>query len=430
MRIAPVLLLVLFGCASPPTLPPVPAHSLPLLERPGQEYRTPRAGEGFRTEVLGEDIAVQPRDRRTVSAWDAGAAFVAPGLSEAEALPFASLFFWRRPDEDTFLRAVVVGVYNEIYASKSSQPFRPFEGIFTLNSYTVPVDQAEYVDGRRIDEEELLWGRIHPGLGFGYREDLDEPGQTDNMLAVSLLAEPGFLYFEEGRDTASNFDEPRDTFEGRAHFQVRLDALERNLLELPHRGIAMGTDLVYGHRARWNDWGTDGKESAETGRDFVAYSGYMLGVGGIPFVANERHRLLGSLHGGAADSVDRFSAFRIGGGPSGDEYEALARPVLPGALIEEYPISHYAIAIGEYRYEPIFFAFLSLRTSIAYVERDRDLGREISDRDDFLYSIGSRLTSGFFFKTRLQLDYNYNTGVLRRGEFGGHEVVFHVSGSF
>jgi len=430
MRFSTVFLALLAGCAAPPKPPAIPPHSLPPLEVPGKEYRTPRAGEGFRTEVLGEEIAVQPRDRRSVTAWDLGGAFVAPGLSEAEALPFASLFFWRRPDEDTFVRAVVVGVYNEVIAAKSGQPFRPFEGIFTLNSYTVPVDQAEYVDGKRIDEEELLWGRVHPGLGFGYREDLDEPGQTDNMLAVSLLAEPGALYFEEGSDTAKNFIAPRDTLEGRGHFQVRLDALERNLLELPHRGIAMGSDLVYGHRARWSDWGIDGKESAETGRDFVAFSGYMIGAGGIPFVSGDRHRILGSIHGGAGDSVDRFSAFRIGGGPTGDEYEALARPVLPGALIEEFATSHYGIAVGEYRYEPIFFVYLSLRTSVSFVERDRNLGRETSDRDDFLYSIGGRLTSGFFLNTRLQLDYNYNTGVLRRGEFGGHEVVVHISGSF
>jgi hypothetical protein len=265
---------------------------------------------------------------------------------------------------------------------------------------------------------------------LGFREDLDEPGQADNMLAVSLLAEPGYLYFQEGHDTADNFREPRDTFEGRGHFQVRLDAFERNLLELPHLGIAMGSDLVYGHRARWRDWGMDSRESAETGRDFVSFSGYMLGAGGIPFIDSERHRILGSIHGGAADSVDRFSAFRLGGGPVGDEYESLARPIMPGALIEEYATSHYAVAVAEYRYELIFFAFVSLRTSISYVDRDRNLGREMSNRDDFLYSIGGRWTSGFLFNTRLQLDYNYNTGVLRRGEFGGHEVVVHFSGSF
>lgn len=421
---------LLAGCSSTPPKPPVPPHALPLLVKPGEEYRTPRAGEGFRTEVFDQEVAVQPRDRRSVTAWDLGAAAVAPGVSEAEVLPFASLFLWRRPDEDTFLRAVVVGVYNEIFASKSGQPFRPFEGILTLNTYTVPFEQAEYLEGKRVDDEELYWGRVHPGFGFGYREDLDEPGENDNMIAVSMLAEPGYLYFDEGRDTARNFVDPQDTFEGRGHFQVRLDAMERNLLELPHRGIVMGSDLVYGHRARWDDWGLDRRESSQTGRDFVFFTGYMLGAAGLPFIDNDRHRILGSIHGGAGDSLDRFSGLRVGGGPTGDEYEALSRPIIPGALMEEFVTNHYAIAVGEYRYEPLFFAFLSVRSSIAYVDRDRDTGSDASGKQDFLYSIGGRLTSGFFFNSRLQLDYNYNTGVIRHGEFGGHEVVVHLSGSF
>ena len=43
---------------------------------------------------------------------------------------------------------------------------------------------------------------------------------------------------------------------------------------------------------------------------------------------------------------------------------------------------------------------------------------------------GGRVTTGFLFKTRLQLDYNYSTGVVRRGEFGGHEVTVHISRNF
>ena len=39
-------------------------------------------------------------------------------------------------------------------------------------------------------------------------------------------------------------------------------------------------------------------------------------------------------------------------------------------------------------------------------------------------------TTGFLFETLLQLDYNYNFGVLRRGDYGGNEVTFHVSKSF
>ena len=45
-------------------------------------------------------------------------------------------------------------------------------------------------------------------------------------------------------------------------------------------------------------------------------------------------------------------------------------------------------------------------------------------------SLGAQLTTGFFFETRLQVDYNYNFDVIRNGNRGGNELVVHVSGSF
>jgi hypothetical protein len=41
-----------------------------------------------------------------------------------------------------------------------------------------------------------------------------------------------------------------------------------------------------------------------------------------------------------------------------------------------------------------------------------------------------RITTGFLFKTQLQLDYNYNFDVIREGDRGGSEVIVHVSTSF
>ena len=184
-----ILFWVLAGCRSAEQFPEVPEEQLRKLD--DGEYRTPRAGEGFRTEVFGQQVKVEPRDRRNLSAWDAGLAAVAPGITNSELLPFASLFFWRRPDEDTFLRAVVVGVYDDIFFSKSAESLRPWEGILTFNNLTVPFDQADHVDGVRIDDEELLWGRVRPGFGFGYRRQLEKPGHNDNMVAVSLIGEPG-----------------------------------------------------------------------------------------------------------------------------------------------------------------------------------------------------------------------------------------------
>jgi hypothetical protein len=147
-------------------------------------------------------------------------------------------------------------------------------------------------------------------------------------------------------------------------------------------------------------------------------------------LGDDRHRLIGSIHGGTGDSLDRFSGLRVGGGPRLEDYEGLSRPLIPGAFTEEFTTSHYTVVVGEYRWEALFFTYLSLRGSAAYVDRDRLKSGEIERRDDILTSVGGRLTTGFFLRTRLQLDYNYNFQVIRKGEHGGHEVVVLLSGAF
>jgi hypothetical protein len=426
------------GCGSTgsreadPDAQPAAGAELRHLHEEGKEYRTPRAGEGFRTEVAGEEVTVPPRDRSTNTSWDVGAAFVAPGVEDQTVLPFASAYLWRRPDRDTFFRGVIVGLYNDLVFAKSAEQVRPLEGILAFTNYTIPLDQAEYVDGERIEDEEVTWGWVRPAFGFGIRDDLEHPGGNDNMFALSLLAEPSFVYFDDGRDTSDAFVVPEETFEPRAHLQMRFDALERNLLELPHSGFSMGGDAVYGYRAGWEDWGTNAEEDAGDTRDYGLFSGFITAAGGVPFVRDDRHRLVGSVHGGTAVDADRFSAFRVGGGPSpnGEEYEGQARAIIPGAFIEEFTTSRYAVLLGEYRWEPIFFLYLSLRGSVAFLERARFRDGGIREQDDVLGSVGTRITTGFFFETRLQVDYNWNAGVIRDGRFGGHEVVFHISGQF
>jgi hypothetical protein len=263
--------------------PDIPDHALPPLEPAGKEYHTPLAGEGFQTEVFGEHVPVQPRDRRSVTAWDAGAVGLIPGITGSEVTPFASLFFWRRPDEDTFLRAVVVGVYDEVFFSKSAQPFRPFEGVLTFNNLTVPIAQAEQVDGKRVDEEELLWGTIRPGIGFGYRNDLEEPGHVDNMLAVTLTMEPGYMYFDDGKGGRQLL--VRRTRSSARPLPGRLDAMGATRSSLPpgHR---------HGQRPRvrasvnWEDWGLNGTEAASEGR--TTSSAATWWARRVPF-ASDRH---------------------------------------------------------------------------------------------------------------------------------------------
>jgi hypothetical protein len=400
------------------------------LQEEGKEYHTPRAGEGFRTEVFGHLVEEQPRDRRRISAWDLGMAAVAPGVPGEEITPFFSTFFWRHPDDLTFLRAVVLGVYDEIYYAKSAEKIKPLEAVVTFDNYTVPIARREVIDGVRRKDEELSWGYARAGFGLGLRKQLEHPGHNDNMAAVALTFEPGYLYFDDGRKSAPGFVQPTDTFEGRAHLRLRLDKMERNLMEQAHSGYALGGDFLYGRRAEWKDWGIAASRDASSTRQYTSTSAYLVGASGVPFVESERHRLVGSLHAGIGDDLDRFSGFRIGGGPSGEEYESISRAVLPGALIEEFVTNRYAIGLGEYRWEPIFFTYLSVRSSVSYIRRQRERDGQRTDSDDVLASLGGRITTGFFFRTQLQLDYNYNTGVIRQGEFGGHEVVVHVSREF
>ncbi len=402
--------------------------TLRALEAPGEAYRSPLAGEGFYTRVFGRDVTVEPRDRRRVSAWDAGLVSIVPRVGDVNTFPFASLYLWRRPDEDTLLRVVTIGLYNDIYYAKSTESLGPFEGILTLNSFTSPAAQAESLEGEQIDDEELYWGNIRPGVGLGYRKSLEWPGHQDNMFALSLIGEPGFLYFDSAHETSPAYIEPQDTFEGRLRLLARLDLLERNLLELPHRGLATGGELGHGYRADWDDWGIHGRESGND-PDYVYVTGYIVGSCQVPFLGNDRHHLVGSFHGGVGDGLDRFSGLRIGGGPTGEDYEAISRATIPGATLDEFQTERYAVAIAEYRWEPIFFTFLSVRASVAHVDRERLRDGGIERQDDVLTSIGCRITTGFVFSTRLQLDYNYQTGVLRDGDHGGHEVVLHLSGN-
>src|SRR5206468_587995 len=64
-----------------------------------ESYRTVRAGESFRTSLFGYDASIEPRDRRSTSALDLGVAGYIRAPEGARAIPFGSLYFWRRPDE-------------------------------------------------------------------------------------------------------------------------------------------------------------------------------------------------------------------------------------------------------------------------------------------------------------------------------------------
>lgn len=406
------------------------SSDLPQLSS-GAAYRTPRAGEGFRTEVLGYDVRVMPRDRRTTAAWDLSLALYDPAPEDQELVPIGVVNFWDHKEEGSLLRAQVSVVYNDIFWSSPMARPGPAEKVLVLESFTVPVVQADLVDGRAMDREELLWGYVRPGFGLGLRRNV-APGHEDNMAAVDFTLEPGYLYFRKGSDTSPDFVVPRNVFLARAHLQFRYDGLERNLLELPHEGIAAGFDLISGHRFNWQSWGTLAREDTGMGRNYTSCTGYFLAAGGIPGIESDRHRLIGVLHGGTGHHLDRFSARRIGGGPNpmGEEYGITHDPVLPGAAVQEFFPEHYLLLTAEYRWEAAFFAYLGINATVARLDRVRTTPAGFVSRTDGFRSVGARVTSGFLFQTRLQLAYNYNYDVVRKGAYGGHEVVVSVARSF
>ncbi len=408
------------------------ACALLLAPRPvpaDEPYRTPLAGEAFRTTVLGREVDVAPRDRRRVDAWDLGLELNQPPPQDERVLPFGSLYFWRHPDAEQLDYAIVSGVYDDVRLERALGG-SPAQGVLTFFNYTLPVDQTELVDGRSQQDQSLLWGVVRGGVGLGYRTQI-APGEQDNLFAASLTVEPGYLYFHRGGDAAADFEAPQDTFELRGHLSLRGDALQRNLLELPHRGFAFGGDATIGRRFNWDDWGIEDQQSASATRDPWLVTGYALAAGGVPFVPSERHRLIGSLHAGVGGHLDRFSSPRIGGGPDGTDYTSVERVIVPGAAIEEFLPHHYVVAVAEYRFEPIFFVYLGLRASAGWLDLEtRDGSGGTRRQDGFVTSIGGRLTTGFFFQTRLQLDYAYSPDIVRRGGRGGNEVVLHVSREF
>jgi hypothetical protein len=421
---------------------PAASEELRTLDPSSPDYRTPRAGEGFRTKIFGRDVEVPERDRRSTSAWDVGIAGSVPWPDANALRPFGSVYLFRRPDPDHFFRGTLVLLYDELIYGHALSEGNPFELVLGFENYTIPADQADYYDGEKITHESVTWGYVRGAAGLGYRRQIHpgflaprfaeavDPQKPDNMFSASLTFEPKYLYFKEGKDVSSDFTSPESGAELAGRFQLRMDALERNLLDLAHRGVAGGIDALQGWRPSWEDWGRDQREQAGDGKAPRSLAAYGVLAGGVPGLS-ERHRLIGYGYAGLGGNLDRFSAPRMGGGPSGDEFGALSRPLVPGAALREFYPDHYAIGIAEYRYELFFFTYLSARASVAGLDRDR-----ISDSGDFhrendvLTSVGGRITSGFLFSTRIQLDYNYNFDVVRDDDHGASEIVFHISRSF
>ncbi|MGH7258145.1 MAG: hypothetical protein ACREIM_07185 [Nitrospiraceae bacterium] len=396
------------------------------------EQPTPEAGQEYRTKLFGEEVYVPPRDRRSVTAASFGTQLIPNGPSQLEVLPFGALYVWRNwDDENRRFRGTFSIAVNDLIYTIGLKRHPNWSLVFTLNNFIVPIGRSEYVEGQRISQSEIEWNYIFGGAGFSYRLPV-HPFSQDSAVNISLTYEPGYRWFAGTGQTSRQYIVPKDTYEGRIHFKIRADSLTRNLMELPHQGFTMGGDVMYGHRARWSQWGGPPFDTPDfkNERTYTSATAYVLFANGLPFVESEKHRLMTSVHGGIGKDLDRFSAFRLPGRPTGYEWEAVSLPMIHGVAFNELFPRRYAVANLQYRYEALFFLFPYLEATWGLVERPRftpDGG--IKNVTDSMPAVGGGIVSGAPWKSQIELNYSYNFGIFRDPggappTKGGHGMFF------
>ncbi len=411
------LLASFFTCGlSPCEAAPEGGDSECLVDIP---YHTPLAGEAYATTFLGRTISIPSRNRDNIRSLTLGANFYTPDVGGDTALPIAALFF-RHQWENWWLRSVIGVFVNEVDVARNIGRFQLL-GHFENN--TVPFADTEVKDGKEVKTSSVTWGTVTGWLGAGIRIPV-APSQSDNDLRLQLYYQGGYFYDKRTSDTGPNVVLPPDTFFQGLRFRARYDGLRRNIMELPHDGWAAGGDLEYTFRNKWSDstFGSLVYAKDET-REYLKLSGYLIGASGIPWLS-ERHRFVGYLHGGVSPvgKLDRFSAFRAGGGPFPNETDDLYRLPYPGALFNDFPVSDYVVGTLEYRYELLFFMYLHLRATFAWGANRPDyansegLHLKLTSADSEAFSAG--LTTGFFYDSQLYLEYAYDNKFLRNGTSG------------
>jgi len=368
-----------------------------------------------------------------------------PNIGGNVAIPFGAVFY-NRSWEEHRLRAVVAFLVNEIAFAESFGE-GAIDALVNFENSTIPFGATEIVDGDDLPFTAIKWGYNKLFLGVGRRLSV-WPGNFDNTLQVQLQYQASYYYFQSVKETGkiegvrvTDVQIPPDTYVHGIRARLRIDMLQRNLMELPHYGLAFGGDFVALRRDRWEDQGAvlpDGSRQFKERdtRDYVQFSAYAHAALPIPLLS-ERHRLILSAHAGwmPTNDVDRFNGFRLGGGPPVSEAGDLYRSPYPGAMFDQFVAKRYFIAAAEYRLELMFFLFLHLRATVAWGEVPTFQGvpnaplapvRFVNGRGES-YSLA--ITSGFLWGSVLYLEYAYDTGSLRAGE-NGHMLLCSLSKEF
>ncbi len=397
------------------------------------EHESGQAGEAYETEFLGKEVKIPARDRGDTMAVALGATLYAPKIGDTQFSPVGSFYYLGDWDQRR-LRAQLSGLVNDL---EFAERYRGFEAIVRVgNDDRRLFGEAETVSGEELRDTELEWGRETLWLGPGWAFDL-APFAVDNQLRIQLFYRGEYQHFTRTDRTDPELAAPVDTWVHGPSLRVRVDGLQRNLLELPQSGYAFGLDAEFLRRDRWNrrvaqvEGHRDPLKEAGD-RDFMKLSGYALLAGRLPFLS-DRHGFTGQLHVGWAPqgTLDRFSGFRLGGGPLPRESDDLTRLTYPGALFDQFIADEYVLGTASYRLELTFFMYL--RASITLFQGRIVSLNEATGATRFRSLTGEipsvAIVSGFPWKSTLEVEYDYDTRLVRGGT-GGSQVLVMWSKQF
>jgi hypothetical protein len=386
----------------------------PLARKDDEKYHTPLAGEPLHLEFFGRSIDIPARDRGNESFLELGGTIYFPDIVDSTTIPMFALYI-KRTWERVRLRLVASGIVNDLEAVRS---FGNLEILGRFENYTNPFKETGFRHNEEIKQSSVEWGTLSGFLGAGLRYTVS-PYQVDNDLRLQLFSRVGYLYSKRTSDTDSDVKLPPDTMLYGIKLRGRYDGIRRNLMELPHKGMAAGFDLDFVHRDKWADHGNPYVRFRKgDSQDYFMLSGYALGAFGIPGLS-EKNRVLTSLHGGLIDKkgADRYNAFRLSGGPFAQEADDLCRPNYPGAL--DTIVSEYLMVNLEYRRELLPFLYLQLRGTFIWTDRSTVIGlNQIGFKGDSGQTASMAVTTGFLWNSQLYIEYARDTGFLRDGKPG------------
>lgn len=385
-------------------------------------FRTPLAGEALHAVFLGIKIDLSAFDRNHVSALVLGGEFYSPEQGGTFGIPLGGIYL-KRVWEHSRTRNIICLFSNDLEYDRS---FGNLDLVTRFENNTLPVGRREVVNNEEIKSSEAKWGTVIASMGPGLRYKI-APFQVDNDLRLQLLGKVGYFYTKRTDDTGPNLVLPPSTMLYGGKLRGRYDGMRRNLLELPHTGMAAGFDLDYIHRDKWSNFGTspDAVFKRSDTRDYLQFNGYFMGVGKFPGLS-ERNRILFSFHGGTTpkNNADRYNAITIGGGPLPGESDDLFRPDYPGTTFNQVLVSDYALAALQYRRALTPFLYLHLRETFIWAKR-----ATVTDANKFLFKSSDGLAStigldtGFFWNSALYLGYSYDSSFIRNGKSGSNLII-------